>query len=91
MKPGKYFLFTTMSSYAVGAHDQYVGAAWTDSNTITEYHNKEAFQVNYDDVLEKFVDVKGDDDIVKVTLAPRLTWSFVFGRDTGYPGVLGCH
>lgn len=90
LKPGKYYLFATMSTEATGSRDVMLGSAQTDAQTITEYHTTEHFSVQNTDLLDKFVTVAEGQE-AKITLTPPMSWKALIGKDNGSAGIFGCH
>lgn len=86
LKPGKYYLLTTMSVAVQGSTTTDLGTSFDGVNgrpTLTTYYKNEGFTSNFDDVLEKFVEIKSPGQTVKVTLSPK-------GFFKGRTGLFGC-
>lgn len=86
MKPGRYYLLTTISAIFGGSHDVYAGRVSTDFGSAAVYTNQN-FTFTSGNAIGKFVDVQDDGDRIKVTLQPRIS-PF---RQAGLAGsILGC-
>lgn len=72
MKPGRYFLITSVSAVLGGTRDVYAGQVSNGYATANVYR---AQDYSFDSASEmtKYVDVKSDGDTVKVTLQPPIT------------------
>ena len=95
MKPGKYYLFTTISSNYAGTNDVSTGTAQTGANEITYYHELVPWSASTTDILDKYVDVK-DGQVVEITLTSHIKWSKTLipgnaGVGDGHAGPFGCH
>jgi len=89
MKPGKYYLFTQMTTAVDGTHMG--GGVDASGPVIVHYTTFEDFSVNYDDVMDKFVTVE-DGQTVDITLTGHPTWRMILQPrfNNGYAGLLGC-
>ena len=86
LKPGKYYLLTTMVLAVQGSTTTDLGTSFEGVNgrpTLTTYYKNEKFTSRFDDVLEKFVEIKAPGQTVKVTLSPK-------GFFKGRAGIFGC-
>lgn len=91
MKPGKYYLITTLATRAYGSRNVDLGSEVTNGgHTIVNYYTTENFSRDFDDVLERFVEIKRPGDTVKISLSPPLKWTAIFGDNNGSAGLLGC-
>jgi len=91
MKPGKYYLITTLATRAYGSRNVDLGSEVTDGGrTIVNYYTTENFSRDFNDVLERFVEIKQPGDTVKVTLTPPVRWTAIFGDNNGSAGIFGC-
>lgn len=88
MKPGKYYLLTSMATTRIGSRNVNVGQS-VEGNTITDYYETQYFSNNYDDVLEKFVTL-GEGQTTDITLTPRRKWTVLLGDNNGAAGIFGC-
>lgn len=88
MKPGRYYLFTTLSSSVVRSHDVNVGRGVSGDISV-DYYEKQNYQTSYEDLLEKFVDVSKDGETVDITLSPRRKLKLI--GESGAAGIFGCH
>lgn len=88
MKPGRYYLLTTLGSTRIGSRNVSVGTG-VQGNTIIDYYETQYFANNYDDVLEKFVTL-GEGQTREVTLTPRRKWTVLLGDNNGAAGIFGC-
>lgn len=60
MKPGEYYLITTMQSAISGVQDISSGGSYTGPNEITFFHTLVPYTNHYGDILDKYVNVKSD-------------------------------
>lgn len=67
MKPGKYYLEGILNWSSGAYYDRYTGSGYSGYNT-TNYYNREYYNVNHAEKLEKYVEVKEDGEIVDVKL-----------------------
>lgn len=72
MKPGKYFLVTSISAMIGGSRDVYAGKVSTDYGSANVY-TSQSFSYGSDGEIERFVEVRKDGDTVKVTMQPRIS------------------
>lgn len=88
MKPGRYFLLTSISALLGGTHDVYAGRVENNYASANVYRAEE---YTFDDAsqLSQFVDVRRDGDVVKVTLQPPITPNPFHHGLRG--SILGCH
>jgi hypothetical protein len=87
MKPGRYYLFTTLSSSVVRSRDVNVGRG-VSGDIGVDYYEKQNYQTSYEDLLEKFVDVSKDGETVDITLSPRRKLKLI--GESGAAGIFGC-
>jgi hypothetical protein len=91
MKPGAYYLITTMQSAITGVQDINNGSSQTGADEITFYHTLVPYTNHFDDVLDKDVIIKGDAETVDITLTSHIKWSTVFVMNSqSHAGVFGC-
>ncbi len=92
LKPGRYYLFTTISSNISGVSDVNTGSTVDNNGDITEWHAWMPYTNQYTDVLHKDVEVKQDGQTVSVTLTPSLgtAWIPAGIKESGTAGVFGC-
>lgn len=67
MKPGKYYLQGLLNWYTSGYYNRYTGSGYNGYGT-TNYYTREQYTTNHADLLEKFVDVNSDGEVVDVKL-----------------------
>ena len=63
LKPGKYFITSTLSASVHGSETVYDGTT-DDGPFLTAHYHTQYNNFNYDDILEKYVEVKRDGDVV---------------------------
>ncbi len=86
LKPGNYYLLATMALDVQGSTTRNLGTSLEGVEgrpTVTTYYQTENFTSRFNDVLEKFVEIKTPGQTVKVTLSPK-------GFFKGRAGLLGC-
>lgn len=88
MKPGRYFVMTTVSALLGGSRDVYAGRVDTNYGSANVY-TKEDYTVGAENELSEFVNVRNDGDTVKVTLQPPVSAN-PFRKGLG-GSILGCH
>ncbi|HUA80189.1 MAG TPA: hypothetical protein VL997_07450 [Dyella sp.] len=92
MKPGKYYLFTTMSGNIDNA-ELNVSKEYADGGqTIVQTTSIDHYTTSFGDILDKFVTV-GDGQTINITLTghPNLMKMLIHPNDNGgYAGVFGC-
>ncbi|BAV05318.1 lipoprotein [Filimonas lacunae] len=67
MKPGKYYIQGVLGWYSSGYYDRYTGSGYNGYGT-TNYYSRELYTTDHSDLLEKFVDVDNDGQVVEVKL-----------------------
>lgn len=87
MKPGKYFLMTMLGSAVTRTRDVNVGTGVSGDISVDIYQ-KQNYQVDFADMLEKYVTIDKSGQTVELTLQPRRTLNLF--RDSG-ASILGCH
>jgi hypothetical protein len=88
MKPGRYYLSTSIEAMIGGSVDVYAGHVSTDYGSANVYTSQN-FSYGSGTQIEKFVDVKKDGDTIKVTMQPPLVFSPF--QQSGLSGALeGC-
>lgn len=88
MKPGRYFVLTTISALLGGTHDVYAGRVDGTYGSANVYRS-EGYTFGAENELSEFVDVGRDGDVVKVTLQPPISANpFRHGLRGS---ILGCH
>lgn len=91
MKSGTYYIFTTLQSAINGVQDIDRGSQQTGQNEITFYHELVPYTNQYEDILQKYVDIKKDGDTVDITLTSHIKWStIVVAQSQSHAGVFGC-
>ena len=91
MKPGTYYIFTTLQSAISGVQDVNRGSAYTGPDEITFYHELVPYTNHYGDILQKYVEIKNDGDAVDITLTSHIKWStVVVAQSQSHAGVFGC-
>ncbi|RFM27565.1 carboxypeptidase regulatory-like domain-containing protein [Deminuibacter soli] len=63
MKPGKYYIQGVLNWYTTGSYNRYTG-----SDYYTNYYTREYYTTDHSDLLEKFVDVNSEGEVVSVKL-----------------------
>lgn len=89
MKPGQYYLLTTMDSSVSGSREVYMGSARTDAHTITDYYETQDYTNSMSKLADKIVSVKAG-ETVKLTLTPRMGLGVLLGNNNGSAGIFGC-
>jgi hypothetical protein len=88
MKPGRYFLVTTLSAVLGGSRDVHVGRV-QGTYSSADVYAAESYTFDASNELSEFVEIRRDGDVVKVTLQPPISAN-PFRR--GLRGsLLGCH
>jgi hypothetical protein len=87
MKPGRYYLFTTLSSFIARSREVNVGRGVSGDISV-DYYEKQDYQASHEDLLEKFVDVSKDGETVDITLSPRRRLKLI--GESGAAGIFGC-
>lgn len=72
MKPGRYFLMTSVAARFTGTRDVYAGRV-EDGYGGANVYRSEGFSVDAGSELSEFVEVRSDGDVVKVTLQPPVS------------------
>lgn len=86
LKPGRYYLLTSMSVAVQGSSTKNMGTTFDGVEgrpTLTTHYQTEYFTKNFNDLLEKFVEIKNPGQTVKVTLTAK-------GFFNGRAGIFGC-
>lgn len=68
MKPGRYYLWATLDYYRTYNYEKYTGSGYSTSGNRVDYYSPSAYNKNFSDFLELFVDVKTDGEVVVVKL-----------------------
>ena len=91
MKPGTYYLFTTLQSAISGVQDISTGPVQTGPNELTNFHTLVPYTNHYSDILQKYVEIKNDGDAVDITLTSQIKWATVLiAQSQSHAGVFGC-
>jgi hypothetical protein len=91
MKLGSYYLLTTLSVAIGGVKDVDRGSAQTGANEITFYHELVPYTNHFDDVLDKYVDVKHEGETIDIVLTTHIKWSTIFiEQSQSHAGIFGC-
>ena len=91
MKPGTYYIFTTLESAISGVQDTSTGPVQTGPNELTNFHTLVPYTNHYGDILQKYVEIKNDGDAVDITLTSHIKWSTAFvAQSQSHAGVFGC-
>ena len=72
MKPGRYFLMTSISAILGGSRDVYAGHVTTGYGSANVYTTQN-FSYGSDGEITRFVEVRKDGDKVKVTMQPSIS------------------
>ena len=72
MRPGRYYVVTTVGATFAGTHDVYAGRVENGFGSANVYR-AEGFTFSDDDQLGEFVEIGRDGDVVKVTLQPPIS------------------
>jgi hypothetical protein len=91
MKPGTYYIFTTLESAISGVQDISSGPVWTGPDELTNFHTLVPYTNHYGDILQKYVEIKNDGDSVDIMLTSHIKWSTVIvAQSQSHAGVFGC-
>ncbi len=67
MKPGKYYIKGILNWTTTGYYNEYTGSGY-DGYTTTNYFERKYYDVNHADLLEEYVEVKEEGEVVKIKL-----------------------
>ncbi|GGH79198.1 hypothetical protein HNQ91_005154 [Filimonas zeae] len=67
MKPGKYYIQGVLNWYTSGYYNRYSGSANNGYGT-TNYYTREHYTTDHADLLEKFIEVEKDGQVLEVKL-----------------------
>lgn len=68
LKPGKYYLEAIMPWSHSGSYNQYTGSGYNNYGGRTDYYDRKSYFVNHYEKLTKFVEIKNDNETVRVKL-----------------------
>ena len=68
MKPGKYYLWSTLGYSRNINYNRYKGSGYGSYGNRVDYFEPASYSKGYEDLLELFVEVKSDGEIVEVKL-----------------------
>lgn len=67
MKPGKYYIQGVLNWSSSAYSDDYTGSGYNGYGT-TNYYQRNYYRVGHSDFLDKFIEVTGDNEVLKVKL-----------------------
>lgn len=67
MKPGKYYIQGVLNWYTQGVYNRYTGSGY-DGYYTTNYYTPEYYTNDHADLLEKFIEVTSEGEVVEVKL-----------------------
>lgn len=86
MKPGKYYLMTTLSNTFMDQRQVKAGSYSGGIGGMSgDIYRMENYRTDYEDLLEEIVEIKRDGETVKVALTPRVSL-----KTGGLAGLFGC-
>lgn len=68
MKPGKYYLQAVLNWSSGAYYDRYTGSGYNNYGGGTDYYQREYYNIGHADLLEKYVEVEKDGEVVHVKL-----------------------
>lgn len=68
MLPGKYFLMGDLPWYETGTYNKYTGSGYGSYGGQVDYYQRSNYRNDYNESLEKFVEIKSDGQVVEVKL-----------------------
>ncbi|WHO92929.1 hypothetical protein [Xanthomonas campestris] len=86
LKPGRYYVMTEMSTSFNRSDTRAVGTTFEGVQgrpTLTTHYQTDNYTLNYNDTLEKFVEIKEQGETAKIKLTPK-------GYFSGSPGIFSC-
>lgn len=66
MKPGKYYLRGVLGYTKYGSYNKYTGSGYNSYGYRTDYYTPTAYSNNYSEIVEAFVEITKDGEIVEV-------------------------
>lgn len=68
MKPGKYYLWSSMGYSRNFSYNRYTGSGYGSYGGRVDYYEPTSYSRDYSEFMEEFVEVKSDGEVVKVKL-----------------------
>lgn len=91
MKPGTYYIFTTLQSAISGVQDISTGPVRTGPDELTDFHTLVPYTNHFSDILQKYVEIKKDGDSVDIVLTSHIKWATaVIAQSQSHAGIFGC-